>query len=59
MATTRTETTYGLTYSVARAIEVTACQSVDAICLCCLIPGSCVEVTTVMGLSVVHVKKDG
>jgi len=31
MVTTRMETTHGLTYSVARAIEVTAWQSVNAI----------------------------
>ena len=36
MATTRMETTHGLTYSVVRAIEVTAWQSVDTICHCCL-----------------------
>jgi len=35
------ETTHGLTYSVARAIEVTTWQSVDAICLCVLTHGSC------------------
>ena len=40
-ATTRMETTHGLAYSVARAIEVTAWQSVDAVCLCCLTHGSC------------------
>jgi len=34
MATTRTETTHGLTYSVARVTEVTTWQSDDAICLC-------------------------
>jgi len=36
MATTRTEITHGLTYSVARAIVVTAWQSVDAVRHCCL-----------------------
>ena len=45
MATARTETTRGITYSVARAIEVTAWQSVDAICLCCLTHSACVKVT--------------
>jgi len=39
MATTRMETTRGPAYSVCRAIEVTAWQSVDAICLCCLTHG--------------------
>ena len=38
MATT---TTCGLTYSVSRAIEVTAWQSVDSVFLCCLTHGSC------------------
>ena len=32
MAATRTETTRGLTCSVSRVIEVTAWQSVDAVC---------------------------
>ena len=32
-------------YSVARAIEVTTWQTVDAVYLCCLTHGSCVEVT--------------
>jgi len=41
MATARMETTHGLTYSVARAIEVTTWQSVDAICHCCLTHGFC------------------
>jgi len=36
MATTRMETTHGLTYSVARVIQVTTWHSGDAICLCCL-----------------------
>ena len=44
MATTRMETTHGLSYLVARVIEVTAWQSVNAICLCCLTNGSCFEV---------------
>ena len=35
------ETNHGLTYSMAIAMEVTAWQSVDAICHCCLTPGSC------------------
>jgi len=39
--TTRTETTHGLTYSVARKIEVTTWQSVSAVCLCCLTYSSC------------------
>ena len=39
------ETTHGLTYSVARAVVVTAWIPVNAICLCCLSNGSCVEVT--------------
>ena len=42
---TRMETTHGLTYSMARAIDITAWQSVDAICLCCLTHGACVKVT--------------
>ena len=45
MATTRTETTHGLTYSMASAIDITAWQSVDAICLCCLTHGACAKVT--------------
>jgi len=45
MATTRTETTRGLTYSVARALDITAWQSVDAFCLCCLTHSACVKVT--------------
>ena len=45
MATTRMETIHGLIYSMARAIDITAWQSVDAICLCCLTHGACVKVT--------------
>ena len=45
MATTRMETTHGLTNSVARAIDITAWQSIDAVCLCCLTHGACVKVT--------------
>ena len=41
MATKMTETTHGLTYSVARAIGVTAWQSVDAVCHCYMTHGSC------------------
>ena len=33
------------TYSVARAIDITARQSVDAFCLCYLTHGACVKVT--------------
>ena len=44
-ATTRMETTHRLTYSVARVIKLTAWQSVNAVCLCCLTHCSCVEVT--------------
>jgi len=40
MATIRRETTHGLTYSVARAIEV-AWQSLNAVCHCCLTHGFC------------------
>jgi len=66
MATTRTETTHGLTYSRARAIDITTWQSVDAICLCCLTHGACVKVTGLqpllttarMRLTVVHGKED-
>ena len=43
MATTETETTRWLTYSVARVIDITAWQSVDTICLCCLTHGVCVS----------------
>ena len=43
MATTRTENTHGLTYPVARAIDITAWQSVDTICLCCPTHGVCVS----------------
>ena len=45
MVTTRTETTHGLTYSVARVIDITAWQSVDAVCVCCLTYGACVKAT--------------
>jgi len=40
MATNRTEITHGLAYSVSRAIEITAWQSVSAVCLYCLTHGS-------------------
>ena len=43
MATTKTETTRWLTYSVARVIDIIAWQSVDTICLCCLTHGVCVS----------------
>jgi len=33
MATTRMETTHGLTYSVDRVIDVAAWPSVDAVCV--------------------------
>jgi len=33
--------TRGLTYSVLKATEATAWQSVDAVCLCCLTHGFC------------------
>jgi len=63
---TRTETTHGLTYSMARAIDITAWQSVDAICLCCLTHGACVQVSGLQPLltivrkrlPVAHVKED-
>ena len=42
MATTRTENTHGPTYPVARAIDITAWQSVDTVCLCCLTHCVCV-----------------
>ena len=66
MATTRMETTHGLTYSMARAIDITAWQSVDAIFLCCLTHGACVKVTGFQlllttarrRLLVAHVKED-
>ena len=45
MATKRTETTHGLTYSVARVIDITAWQSVNAVCVCCLTHGAYVKVT--------------
>jgi len=35
--------THGLTYSVARAIDITAWQSVDTVCLCCLTHCVCVR----------------
>ena len=41
MVTTRMETTHGLTYSLAKAIEVIIWQSLDAICLRWLTHGSC------------------
>ena len=66
MATTRTETTHGPTCSMARAIDITAWLSVDAICLCCLTHGDCVKVTGLQPLlttvrrrlPVAHVKED-
>jgi len=66
MVTTRTETTHGHTYSMARAIDVTAWQSVDAICLCYLTHSACVKVTGLQPLlttvrrrlPVAHVKED-
>ena len=39
MATTRMENTHGPTYPVATAIDITAWQSVDTVCLCCLTHG--------------------
>jgi len=39
------ETTHGLTYSLARVIDVTAWQYVDAISLCYLTHGACIKVT--------------
>ena len=47
--TTRTET-HEVTYPVARMIEVTKWKSVNAVCLCCLTHGSCVEVTGLQSL---------
>jgi len=66
MVTTRMETTHGLTYSMARVIDITVWQSVDAICLCCLTHGACVKVTGLppllttvrRRLLVAHVKED-
>jgi len=66
MATTRTKTTHGLIYWMARAIDITAWQSVDAICLCCLTHSACVKITGLppllttvrRRLPVVHVKED-
>ena len=59
------ETTHGLTYSVARATEATAWQSVDAICYN-LLPDSLflsLDLHLIWlqrwGLQVAHVKKDG
>jgi len=43
MATTRTKITHGLTYSVARTIDATTWQSVDAACLCCPTHVACVS----------------
>ena len=44
------ETTHGLTYSVARVIEVSAWQSVNAVCLCCVAHSSCIEVKGLQSL---------
>ena len=41
IVTVMSENTHELTYSVARVIEVTAWQSVDAVYHCCLTHGSC------------------
>ena len=53
------------TYSMARAIDITAWQSVDAVCLCCLTHGACVKVTGLQLLTtarrrrpVAYVKED-
>ena len=43
MATTRTENTHGLTYPVPTVIDITAWQSVNTVCLCCLTHGVCVS----------------
>jgi len=67
MATTRTETTHGLTYSVAKAIDITTWQSVDAVYLCWLTHNACVKVTGLQPLfttvrwrlPLAHVKEDG
>jgi len=67
MATTRTETTHGLTYSVAKAIDITAWHYVDAIYHCCLTHSACVKVTGLQPLlttaqwrlPIAHVKEDG
>ena len=53
VATTRMETTHGLTYSVARAIDITAWQSVDTVCLCCLTRGVCVSIDNIVS-EVIH-----
>ena len=45
MVITRTESTHGLAYSLARVIKMTAWQSIDAVCHCCLTHGSHVEIT--------------
>jgi len=44
------ETTHGLAYLVARVLEETAWQSIDAVYLCCLTHGSCVEITGLQSL---------
>jgi len=65
MATTRMETTHGITYSVSRVLEVTTWQSDDAVSLCCLTHGSChwTQISSgyiqQWGLLVAHPKKDG
>ena len=41
---TRMETTHRLTYSMARVIDITTWQSVEAICLC-LTHSACIKVT--------------
>lgn len=50
IVTTTMETTHRLTYSVARVIEVSAWQSVNAICLCCVAHSSCIEVKGLQSL---------
>jgi len=50
MAATRMETTHGLTYSVARVIDVIAWQSVNAVCLCCLTHSARVKVNGIQPL---------
>jgi len=50
MVTTGMETTLGLTYSLARATEVTAWQFIDAVYLCCLTHGACVKATGLQSL---------
>jgi len=59
MATTRTENAHGLTYPVTRAIDITAWQSVNTVCLCCLTHGVCASYWTMPDSTLFSQQRDG